>query len=183
MIKREHYLKKIRGFYDSDLIKILVGIRRCGKSIILEQIKEEIMLKSDNIIYLNFEDESVIANIYDSEKLIEYVEKNRKEGKCYIFLDEIHEVKDWNKAVKTLRLYDNSVFITGSNSKILSKEYTDAFSGRYVSFRIRPFVYKEILEYSKEINREISVSNYLIWGGIPKRLEFEHDDMIGKFIE
>ena len=178
MIKREHYLKKIRGFYDSDLIKILVGIRRCGKSIILEQIKEEIMLKSDNIIYLNFEDESVIANIYDSEKLIEYVEKNRKEGKCYIFLDEIHEVKDWNKAVKTLRLYDNSVFITGSNSKILSKEYTDAFSGRYVSFRIRPFVYKEILEYSKEINREISVSNYLIWGGIPKRLEFEHDDMI-----
>lgn len=178
MITREHYLKKIRGFYDSDLIKIIVGIRRCGKSIILEQIIKEISTKTDNIIYLNFEDDSVIANIYDSEKLIEYVEKNRKKGKCYVFLDEIHEVKDWNRAVKTLRLHDNSVFITGSNSKILSKEYTDAFSGRYVSFRVRPFVYKEILEYSKELNKEVSIPDYVVWGGFPKRFEFNHDDMI-----
>ena len=178
MIKREHYLEKIRGFYDSDLIKIIVGIRRCGKSIILEQIMNEIKEKTDNIIYLNFEDDKIIANIYNSEKLIEYIENNRKKGKCYIFLDEIHEINNWNNAVKTLRLHNNSVFITGSNSKILSKEYTDAFSGRYVSFRIRPFVYKEIIEYSKILNRECSISDYLVWGGFPKRFEFDNNDMI-----
>lgn len=132
MILRSHYIEQIRGFYDSDLIKIIVGIRRSGKSIILEQIMNEINDKSNNVIYLNFEDENVISNINNSEKLLSYVENNRKKCKCYIFLDEIHEVENWNKAVKTLRLYDNSVFITGSNSKILSKEYTDAFSGKYV---------------------------------------------------
>ena len=178
MITREHYLKKIRGFYDSDLIKIIVGVRRCGKSIILEQIMEEISKKTKNIIYLNFEDENIKSNIYDSTKLLEYIEKNRNDSKCYVFLDEIHEVIDWNKAIKTLRLHNCSVFITGSNSKILSKEYTDAFSGRYVAFRIRPFVYKEILEYSKELNKEFSISDYLVWGGFPKRFEFDNDDMI-----
>lgn len=178
MIIRDNYLKRIRGFYDSDLIKIIVGIRRCGKSIILEQIIDEISKKTDNVIYLNFEDDNVISNIYDSEKLIDYVNKNRKDGKCYVFLDEIQEVKDWNKAIKTLRLHNNSVFITGSNSKILSKEYTDAFSGRYVFFRIRPFVYKEIKEYAKELNKESSISDYLVWGGFPKRFEFKDADMI-----
>ena len=176
MITRNHYIEKVRGFYDSDLIKIITGIRRCGKSVILEQIMSEIKEKSNNIIYLNFEDESIISNIYDSEKLLKYVEENRKKGKCYIFLDEIHEVKDWNKAVKTLRLHDNSVFITGSNSKILSKEYTSAFSGRYISFRIRPFVYKEILEYSSKLKKDITVSDYLIWGGFPKTFEFSRED-------
>ena len=178
MIKREHYLEKIRGFYDSDLIKILVGIRRCGKSIILEQIMDEIKKKTKNIIYLNFEDDNVISNIYNSQKLLEYVEKNRVQDKCYVFLDEIHEVTNWNNAVKTLRLHNCSVFITGSNSKILSKEYTNAFSGRYVSFIIRPFVYKEILEYTKELGKEISISDYLVWGGFPKRFEFDKTDMI-----
>lgn len=178
MIVREKYLNKIRGFYESDLIKIIVGIRRSGKSIILEQIMNEIKEKSNNIIYLNFEDERVVSNIYDGEKLLKYVEENRKEGKCYIFLDEIQEITNWNLAVKTLRLHNNSVFITGSNSKLLSKEYTDAFSGRYVSFRVRPFVYKEILEYSKELKKEVSISDYLIWGGFPKRFEFNNNDMI-----
>ena len=178
MIVREKYLNKIRGFYESDLIKIIVGIRRSGKSIILEQIMNEIKQKSNNIIYLNFEDERVVSNIYDDEKLLKYVEENRKEGKCYIFLDEIQEITNWNLAVKTLRLHNNSVFITGSNSKLLSKEYTDAFSGRYVSFRVRPFVYKEILEYSKELKKEVSISDYLIWGGFPKRFEFNNNDMI-----
>ncbi len=178
MIIREHYLKQIRGFYESDLIKIITGIRRCGKSSFLQQIMQEIEKKTDNIIYLNFEDESIISNIYDSQKLIDYVDTNRKNGKCYIFLDEIQEVTNWQRAVKTLRLKDNSVFITGSNSKILSKEYTDAFSGRYVSFRIRPFVYKEILLYSQELKKECSISDYLIWGGFPKRLEFSENDMI-----
>lgn len=178
MITRNHYIEQIKGFYDSDLIKIIVGIRRSGKSIILEQIMNDIKNKTDNIIYLNFEDEAITTNIYNAETLIKYVNDNRKEGKCYIFLDEIQLIDNWNNAVKSLRLHNNSVFITGSNSKLLSKEYTDAFSGRYVSFRIHPFVYKEILKYSKELGIEVSPIDYLIWGGFPKRFEFKEKDMI-----
>lgn len=172
MIKREHYLKRIRGFYDSDLIKIITGIRRCGKSIILEQIMNEIKEKTDNIIYLNFEDERIISNISNCEQLLDYVDNNRKSGLCYVFFDEIKEVTDWQKACKTLRLRNTSVFITGSNSKILSKEFTKEFSGRYVSFRIRSFVYKEMIDYSKETGNDYTITDYLICGGFPKLLEF-----------
>lgn len=175
MIKREHYLEQIRGFYDSDLIKIITGIRRSGKSIILEQIMEEIKYKSDNIIYLNFEDERIISNISNAKQLLDYIDKNRKKGKSYLFFDEIQEVKDWQLACKTLRLDNNSVFITGSNSKLLSSEFTKEFSGRYVSFQIRPFVYKEIIEYCQELDTSCSIMNYLIWGGFPKRFEFQQE--------
>lgn len=173
MIYREHYIKLVREFYNSDLIKIITGIRRSGKSIILEQIKNEIQEKSNNVISLNFEDKRILTNIPDSNALIEYVEKNRKEGKCYIFLDEVQLVNNWQDACKTLRLYDNSIFITGSNSKLLSKEFTKELSGRYVAFRIRPFVYKEIIEYTKELGKDCSITDYLVWGGFPKRFEFE----------
>ena len=172
MIQREHYISLVREFYESDLIKIITGIRRCGKSIILEQIMSEIKEKADNIIYLNFEDRRTASIIKDGDGLISYVETNRKAGKCYIFLDEVQVLEGWQDACKTLRLYGNSVFITGSNSKLLSSEFTKELSGRYVSFRVRPFVYKEILEYAKELNKEVSVTDYLVWGGFPKRFEF-----------
>lgn len=183
MIKREHYLKQIRGFYDSDLIKIITGIRRSGKSIILEQIMKEIKNKSDNVIYLNFEDERIISNISNCDQLLEYVDKTRKKGKCYLFFDEIQEIKDWQLACKTLRLHDNSAFITGSNSKLLSKEFTDEFSGRYVSFQIRPFIYKEIIEYCQELKTNYNVTDYLIWGGFPKRFEFKNEEDQIKYLK
>ena len=115
MIYREHYISKIREFYDSDLIKIITGIRRSGKSVILEQVKDEIKNQTDNIISLNFEDKRVLNTIKDGDSLIAYVEQNRKKGKCYVFLDEVQMLDDWQNACKTLRLYDMSVFITGSN--------------------------------------------------------------------
>lgn len=176
MIYREHYISLVREFYESDLIKIITGVRRSGKSVILEQIQEEIKTKTDNIITINFEDKRALANITDGHALIEYVEKNRKSGKCYIFLDEIQLLDDWQDACKTLRLYNNSIFITGSNSKLLSKEFTKELSGRYVSFRIRPFVYKEIIEYTKELGKECSITDYLIFGGFPKRFEFDSQE-------
>ncbi|MBQ3425822.1 MAG: ATP-binding protein [Clostridia bacterium] len=173
MIYREHYIEEVRPFYDSDLIKIITGIRRGGKSVIMEQIADEISQKSDNIIYLNFEDKKVSSNIRTADMLIKYVDENRKEGKCYLFFDEIQELEDWQDACKTLRLYDNSIFITGSNSRLLSGEFTKELSGRFVSFRVRPFVYKEILEYASQLGKEVSVSDYLVWGGFPKRFEFD----------
>lgn len=182
MIQREHYIAEVRPFYESDLIKIITGIRRCGKSVIMEQIIQEISNKTDNIIYLNFEDKKVSANITDADKLIAYVEENKRDGKCYLFFDEIQTLEGWQDACKTLRLYDYSLFITGSNSKLLSGEFTKELSGRYVAFRIRPFVYKEIVEYCKELGKESSITDYLVWGGFPKRFEFDSPEAQSRYL-
>lgn len=182
MIRREHYIEQVRPFYESDLIKIVTGIRRCGKSVIMEQIINEISSKTDNIIYLNFEDKKVSNNIVNGDDLIKYVEDNKRDGKCYVFFDEIQTLTGWQDACKTLRLYDYSVFITGSNSKLLSSEFTKELSGRYVAFRIRPFVYKEIVEYCLELGKEPSVADYLVWGGFPKRFEFDSIDAQNRYL-
>ena len=171
LIKRERYLKQIREFYDSDLVKVITGIRRSGKSIIMNEIMDEIRQKTSNIIYLNFERASDLMKIRTSDSLLRYVRENRAEGKCYVFLDEIQEIEDWPLAVKDLRLDDCSIFVTGSNSKLLSGEITKYLSGRFVAIRVRPFVYKEILEYSKAAGIAIDPGKYLIWGGFPGRFE------------
>jgi predicted AAA+ superfamily ATPase len=178
MIKREHYLTQIAPFADNDLIKVITGIRRCGKSTILQQLSEDISEKTDNIIFLEFESKRIRSMLPDADHVIQYVDEHRKDGKCYVFLDEIQEVENWPEICQTLRLENCSVFISGSNSKLLSSEFTEALSGRYVSFRIRPFVWKELREYASEQNRMISVSDYLVWGGFPKRLEFDGNAMI-----
>ena len=172
MISREKYISEIRGFFDSDLIKVITGIRRCGKSVILEQIVSEIQKKTDNVIVLDFDDRAVTSVIEKWQDITDYVASHRKDGICYVFLDEIQEIDNWPLAVRSLRREDCSVFITGSNSKLLSREFTKELSGRYVSFRIRPFVYKELVLYAEELHKTVSVMDYLVWGGFPKRLEF-----------
>ncbi len=177
MIIREKYLSKIRPFIDSDLIKIITGIRRCGKSVIMVQIKDEIKKKTDNVIYLDFENIRIKNKIKNAMELLDYIDSEKKNnGKYYIFIDEIQNLDGWADACKTLRLENNSVFITGSNSKLLSNEFTKELSGRYISFRIRPFVYSECLEYSKELGKVYTINDYLIWGGFPKSLEYDGED-------
>lgn len=176
MIIREQYLRKIRPFYDTDPVKVITGIRRCGKSVVLSQIASEIRKKTDNIIYLNFERTSDFNQASTPDMLLEYVKKNRKNGKCYIFLDEIQEMENWQVAVKDLRLDNNSVFISGSNSKLLSSEILSLLSGRFVNFRIRPFVYAEMEEYLSQLGRTADINDYLIWGGFPGRFEYESFD-------
>lgn len=125
MLKREIYLSKIRGFYDSDLVKILVGIRRCGKTVILTQIMNELREKKiddSHIIYINFE---FIENeeLQDYKKLNNYIKSKIIDSKMYyIFLDEIQNVDKFEKVVNSLRasIKNISIFITGSNSKLLS---------------------------------------------------------------
>ena len=182
MIKREKYISEIRGFYGSDLIKIITGVRRCGKSVVLEQVMDEIRQMSDNIVFLNFEDRLVTEKINTWKDIVSYVEDRRTPGLCYVFLDEVQEIEDWQLACKTLRLRKCSVFITGSNSKLLSGEFTKELSGRYVSFRIRPFVFKEVTEYAKELDRTVSETDYLIWGGFPKRLEFDTESEVRRYL-
>ena len=172
MIKREKYLEPIREFYDGDLIKIITGIRRCGKSVILEQISEEIKERSNNVIFLDFEDTAVLNAVPDEMALLSYVDAHRKGSLCYVFLDEVQRVDGWAGACRTLRIRNCSVFISGSNSKLLSGEFTKELSGRYVPFRVRPFVYRELVEYGKELGKEVSLTDYIIWGGFPKRIEY-----------
>ena len=171
MILREHYTSQIRPFYESDLVKIITGIRRCGKSVILKQVMNELEAAGKRCLFLDFDLRPVRAKIPNADALIAYVNDYLGDDKLYVFLDEVQNVEDWNEAARTLRLYNTSVFITGSNSKLLSREFTKELSGRYVSFRIRPFVYREAKEYAEQLGRSFEISDYLIWGGFPAALE------------
>jgi len=182
MIKREKYIAPIRDFYNSDLIKVITGIRRCGKSVILNQIEDEIRQHSDKVISLNFEDRVVRRKIHNGDELIDYIDANKDNQLWYIFLDEVQNLPDWNEACKTLRLHGCSLFITGSNSQLLSREFTKELSGRYVSFRIHPFVYRELVEYATQLNKEITITDYLIWGGFPGRLSLPSEEAMRNYL-
>ena len=172
MIKREHYLRQIRPFYESNLIKIITGIRRCGKSVIMDQIENELRQDGKKTLKLNFEDRAVSASINTVDALIDYVTQHLGKEKLYVFLDEVQTIEHWNVACRTLRLKNVSLFITGSNSKLLSKEFTKELSGRYVAFRVRPFVFAEIQQYAKELKQNYSIADYLVFGGFPQAIEF-----------
>lgn len=172
MISREHYLQQIRPFYESNLVKIVTGIRRCGKSVIMDQIETELRQSGKKTLMLNFEDRSVSALITTVDELIDYISQYLGKEKLYVFLDEVQIIEQWNVACRTLRLKNVSLFITGSNSKLLSKEFTKELSGRYVAFRVRPFVFLEIQEYVKELQHDYSISDYLVFGGFPQAIEF-----------
>ena len=182
MVIREHYISPIRSFYESNLVKIITGIRRCGKSVILKQVMAEIEGAGKKCLFLDFDLRPTRVQIPAADALIEYVNGYLGEEKLYVFLDEVQNVEGWNEACRTLRLYNCSVFITGSNSKLLSKEFTKELSGRYVSFRIRPFVYREALEYADQIGKKYSVNDYLIWGGFPASLEQPDDDAKRRYL-
>lgn len=172
MISREHYLQQIRPFYESNLVKIVTGIRRCGKSVIMDQIETELRQSGKKTLMLNFEDRSVSALITTVDELIDYISQYLGKEKLYVFLDEVQMIEQWNVACRTLRLKNVSLFITGSNSKLLSKEFTKELSGRYVAFRVHPFVFLEIQEYVKELQHDYSISDYLVFGGFPQAIEF-----------
>ncbi|MBQ6260487.1 MAG: ATP-binding protein [Firmicutes bacterium] len=182
MIIREHYLAQIRPFYDSDLIKIITGIRRCGKSVIMKQALSELENDGKRCLFLDFDLRPVRKEINDADALLDHVREHLGDDKLYIFLDEVQNLEGWNEAVRTLRLWNTSVFVTGSNSKLLSREFTKELSGRYVSFRIKPFVYREALEYVKQLGREYSVIDYLVWGGFPAALEQPDTDALKRYL-
>lgn len=171
MIIRKKYIDEIMPFADSDLVKVITGIRRCGKSVVLEEIKDLISNKSNNIVYLDFDNRAATSFIKDWQDIVNHVKENRKSGICYVFLDEVQNIDCWSDAVRSLRRENCSVFITGSNSKLLSSEITKEIAGRFVSFRIRPFVFREALEYSKQLGKDFNIQDYLIWGAFPQGLE------------
>lgn len=189
MLIRENYLSRIRGFYDSDLIKILVGIRRCGKSVILNQIIEELKsekkIDNEHIIFINFEFIEY-EDLLDYKELNKYIKDKIKDDKIYyLFLDEIQNVDKFEKVINSLRasIKNVSIFITGSNSKLLSDELSTVLSGRYVIFNINPLSYKEfILLTGKDGYDMNSFWNYARWGGLPNRCEFSNEIDIKNYL-
>ncbi|MCL2061431.1 MAG: ATP-binding protein [Firmicutes bacterium] len=153
-IERKAYTENIKGFIDKELIKIITGIRRCGKSEILKLIKEEILKRTneEHIVFINFEDVE-FDNLLTYKKLYSYiVEKMKDEKKYYLFFDEIQMVEDWEKAVNSLRLKNTDIYITGSNSKLLSGELATLLAGRYVQFEIKPLSFKEFVEFREKLD-------------------------------
>lgn len=180
-IKRECYLEKIRPFYDNELIKVLIGIRRCGKSVLLRQIIEELEaqgIKEEQIIYLNFEDFE-LSEIRTAKAFYEYVKERKvNEDKYYFFFDEIQMVEEFEIVLNSFRAtWDVSIFITGSNGKLLSGELATYLSGRYVSFRIAPFSFREYCQI-KEIHKpsEEDLAEYMEWGGMPQRFSMASEE-------
>lgn len=156
MVKRDLYLDKIRPFIDKPFIKVITGIRRCGKSTILMMIKEEILDKGiddSNIVYINFES-MLYSDIDNSKKLYSYVKDQVKNSnKYYLFFDEIQEVKDWEKAINSFLIdFDCDIYITGSNSKLLSSELATYLTGRYIEINVNTLSFSEYLDFRKQIN-------------------------------
>ena len=176
MIKREIYLNRIRPFYESEMVKVITGIRRCGKSTIMRQIIDEIRengVEENYIIYINFEDYKY-RKISNADALYEYIEAQMKDdgGKYYLFFDEIQNVDEFELVINSFRATHNaSIFITGSNSKLLSGELASHLSGRTISFRIMPFNFQEFCEFKKSEGQEHTLDEYmqeyLTWGGFP----------------
>lgn len=188
MIKRELYMNQIRDFMDKPIVKVLTGMRRCGKSVILELAKEEILSRDDieenQIFSVNFESlqyedlkdyKILYKTIIDAAKLAK--------GRLYLFIDEIQEVDSWERVINSVRVDCNcDIYITGSNAKLLSGELATLLAGRYVEIRVYPLSFAEYLVFAQtnedeaSLTREQHFSNYLRYGGLPGIHEMKWDD-------
>ena len=191
LIKRTQYLENIRRFYESNLIKVLTGIRRCGKSVLLSQIKDELVseygISKDHIISINFENVK-FSKIKGYVKLNDYILKQiTDDDKYYIFLDEIQHVNQFEKTLASLKATQNvSIFVTGSNSKLLSGRLASLLVGRCKEFKIMPFTYNEFLNYYKENKLKLPekpLQNYIRFGGMPQRMDYESEEDIKEYLK
>ena len=178
MLKRDEYIKKIVPFIDKDVIKVLTGIRRSGKSVMLKLLMEELKnigINEKQFIYINFENLKY-RNLKNYERLYDFIlnKVDNKYKSYYIFLDEIQEMEEWEKCVNSLRVdedFNFDIYITGSNAKLLSGELSTYLTGRYIEFVVYPFSFKEFFEIIQEKNQEIKVKEafqkYVKFGGMP----------------
>ena len=178
MLKRDEYIKQIVPFIDKDVIKVLTGIRRSGKSVMLKLLMEELKnrgINENQFIYINFENLKY-RNLKNYERLYDFIlnKVDDKYKSYYIFLDEIQEVEEWERCVNSLRVdedFNFDIYITGSNAKLLSGELSTYLAGRYIEFVVYPFSFKEFFEIMKEKNKEIDLKeafqDYVKFGGMP----------------
>ena len=185
MIKRKFYLEKIVKLIDTEDIKVITGVRRCGKTVLLKQIIDELEnrgIASENIIYMSFES-SKYKNIRNDDDLDEFIfsKTNNLNGKIYLLFDEIQKVKNWEVSLNSYRVdLECDIYITGSNSQLLSGELATLISGRYISINMLPFSFKEFLQYNDEMHENIDeiklFEQYLSYGGFPGLLNYENEE-------
>ena len=185
LFKRENYLKKIRGFYhDSEIIKVITGVRRCGKSSLMETIKEELLasgIEEKNIIFLDL-DSRKYRKVKTDTQLEELIDSFAiSDDMKYLFIDEIQNVQNFEEVINAFRGEgDFSIFITGSNSYRLSGELATKLTGRYIEFEMFPLSFEEYLQmkqfYDIQLtpNLSIELNNYLLEGGFPKALQYNN---------
>ncbi len=186
MIERPRYLNRIVPFIDAPLIKVLTGVRRAGKSTIMAMLREELVkrgIPTERILSYRF-DSLQYDEIKTAKKLYDEVSGKLREGqKTYLFFDEIQEVKDWEKAVNSLMSdYDVDIYVTGSNSRMMSSEISTYLTGRYISFEVFPLAFSEYLQF-REQYRHLSdtrseFARYLRYGGFPAvhLIEYTEDE-------
>lgn len=177
-------MSRIRPFIGTELIKVITGIRRCGKSVMLELIKQELTeegISPAQFISINFEDMSH-SHLQTAQALHDAITKKASEmdGKVYLFFDEIQEVKDWEQCVNSLRVsLDCDIYITGSNARLLSGELATCLGGRYVEFVIYPFSFAEFIELYRSVAPDEPVRNcfreYLLTGGMPYLVNLRYE--------
>lgn len=181
MILREKYMSKIRPFINQPIIKVLTGIRRSGKSVMLELIQNELIKQGMDKKYfmsINLESkknqfENTVDGIYAHVK--RFVEKSNQ--KVYLFFDEIQEIEDWETLINAVMIdFDTDIYITGSNAKLLSGELATYLAGRYIEIKIYPFSYIEILDLFPTKNKQEIFQIYLVRGGMPFLYQFPIDE-------
>ena len=188
MILREFFLQPVRPFYDiTDLVKVIIGIRRCGKSVLLSQIATELLDKgvdNEHIIFINFE-LFEFSHLKTAKNLHDYITSLvKKDEKYFVFFDEIQMVSDFELVINSLRSKGNfSIFITGSNAHLLSGDLATHLSGRYVKFTVTPFTFAETLLITGETDYKAAFENYMKWGGMPGRFAFKTETETQKYLQ
>ena len=182
MLKREQYLNQLIKSKDLNLIKVITGVRRSGKSTLMLQYKEYLLsqkIPEKNIIYMNFES-AEWYDIKNYEDLYKYIKENISKGKNYILLDEVQNVKNWEKAVNSLLVdVDCDIYITGSNAYLLSSELTTLLAGRVLTIKIYPFSFKEFMQeypFKNEEDKYDKFDKYLKFGGMPMLVNMNDDE-------
>lgn len=189
VIVRETYMKQIRDFMDKPVVKVITGMRRCGKSVILALTKEEIQRRGvpeKQIFSVSFESMQ-FEELKDYKALYQAISTAAKAagGKLYLFIDEVQEVESWEQVINSIRVdYDCDIYITGSNARLLSGELATLLSGRYVEIRIYPLSFSEYLAFAQtntdeaRLSQEQHFSNYLRYGGLPGIHEMKWDETV-----
>ena len=180
IIYREEYMNKLKVYKDQQIIKVITGIRRSGKSTILNEFKKELIdegILEKNIISINFEDNSN-RKLLDFQKLHDYIiEKTDKECMNYIFLDEIQNVNEFQKCIDSLLLRDYlDIYITGSNSYMLSGELATYLTGRYIQIHVLPLSFKEYISYYGKEDELKKYNEYSMYGGFPYLINLENSN-------
>jgi len=188
MIERARYLCQLSSFKDKHVIKVISGVRRCGKSTLFVMYQDYLLaqgVKKGQIINLNLED-GANRHLLEADALFEFVVKKlQKQVKNYVFLDEIQNVNDWQKVVDWLYVREDvDLYITGSNAFLLSGELATLLSGRYVEIKMLPLSFKEyVSSYTENLNKQELYARYLMQSSFPGALEFEGDEEIRAYLE